>query len=67
VLFGLGWPEWLTIVGGVGGLLLTFWLMAKASISYERARRVREQAPVPSAKRDPGDSSGGLQPRKERA
>jgi hypothetical protein len=42
MLFGLGLPEWLTIVGLVGGLLLTFKLMAKASIRYEEARRKRE-------------------------
>jgi hypothetical protein len=43
LLFGLGWPEWLTIIGLVGGLILTFWIMAKASVAYERARQAREQ------------------------
>ena len=44
LLFGLGWPQWLTIIGLVGGLLLTFWLMARASVAYEEARRRREAA-----------------------
>jgi hypothetical protein len=43
VLFGLGVAEWLTIVGLVGGLLLTFVVMARASVHYEQARRAREQ------------------------
>jgi hypothetical protein len=42
MLFGLGLPEWLTIVGLVGGLLLTFVVMARASVRYEEARRRRE-------------------------
>ncbi len=41
MLLGLGLPEWLTILGLVGGLWLTFWLMARASLAYER-RRTRE-------------------------
>ena len=41
-MLGLGWPQWLTIIGLVGGLVLTFWVMAKASASYERARLARE-------------------------
>jgi hypothetical protein len=44
LLFGLGWPQWLTIIGLVGGLLLTFWLMARASVAYEQARQRRESA-----------------------
>jgi CHASE1-domain containing sensor protein len=43
VLFGLGWPQWLTIIALIGGLLLTFWVMAKASVHYEKARQSREQ------------------------
>ena len=43
MLFGLGWPQWLTIIALVGGLLLTFKMMAKASIRYEAARKAREQ------------------------
>jgi hypothetical protein len=43
LFLGLGVPEWLTIIGLVGGLLLTFKLMARASIRYEDARRRREQ------------------------
>jgi hypothetical protein len=43
VLFGLGWPQWLTILALIGGLILTFKVMARASIAYEKARRAREQ------------------------
>jgi hypothetical protein len=43
LLFGLGWPQWLTIAALVGGLILTFWVMARASIAYENARRARER------------------------
>ena len=42
MLFGLGWPQWLTIIALVGGLLLTFRTMAKASVKYEAARKARE-------------------------
>jgi hypothetical protein len=42
MLLGLGWPQWLTIIGLVGGLVLTFWVMVKASAAYERARLARE-------------------------
>lgn len=38
----MGWAQWLTIIGLVGGLLLTFKVMARASLSYEKARRRRE-------------------------
>ena len=44
MLLGLGVPEWLTIIGLVGGLLLTFKVMARAAVRYEEARRRREQA-----------------------
>jgi hypothetical protein len=43
MLLGLGLPEWLTIIGLVGGLWLTFKMMARASVAYERARKRREQ------------------------
>ena len=43
MFLGLGWPEWLTIIGLVGGLILTFWIMGKASIAYQRAREARER------------------------
>ena len=43
MLFGLGWPQWLTIAALIGGLILTFKVMARASIAYEKARRAREQ------------------------
>ena len=44
MLFGLGVPEWLTIIGLVGGLILTFYVMARASVAYERKRLQRETA-----------------------
>ena len=43
MFLGLGLPEWLTIICLVGGLVLTFWIMAKASVAYEKARQAREQ------------------------
>ena len=43
MFLGLGWPEWLTIIGLVGGLWLTFKMMARASVAYERARKAREE------------------------
>ena len=42
MLFGLGIPEWLTIIGLLGGLVLTFYIMGKASVAYERKRKARE-------------------------
>ena len=42
MLLGLGIPEWLTIIGLLGGLILTFYIMAKASVAYERKRKARE-------------------------
>jgi hypothetical protein len=39
----LGLPEWLTIIGLLGGLVLTFYVMAKASVAYEAKRKEREQ------------------------
>ena len=42
MFLGLGWPQWLTIIGLVGGLLLTFKVMARASVAYEKARKRRE-------------------------
>jgi hypothetical protein len=43
VFLGLGLPEWLTIIGLVGGLWLTFKIMARASVAYERARQARAE------------------------
>jgi hypothetical protein len=43
-VLGLGWAQWLTIIALIGGLILTFKVMARASISYEKARRAREEA-----------------------
>ena len=42
MFLGLGLPEWLLIIGLVGGLWLTFRVMARASVAYERARKARE-------------------------
>ena len=44
MLFGLGLPEWLTIIGLLGGLILTFYIMARASVAYEAKRKAREAA-----------------------
>ncbi len=41
-MFGLGWAEWLLVVGLIAGLLLTFKIMARASVAYARAREMRE-------------------------
>ena len=41
-MFGLGWPEWLLIIGLVAALWLTFKVMARASVAYDRARKARE-------------------------
>ncbi len=38
MLFGLGLPEWLTVLGLVGGLYLTFRVMARAAVAYEKKR-----------------------------
>jgi hypothetical protein len=43
-VLGLGWPQWLTIIALIGGLILTFKIMARASIAYDKARRAREGA-----------------------
>jgi hypothetical protein len=54
MVFGLGWPEWLTIIALIGALLGTFWLMARASVAYERAR-LRRQGPSQGT---PGNGDG---------
>ena len=43
MLWGLGLPQWLTIIALIGGLILTFKVMARASVRYEEARRRKEQ------------------------
>ncbi len=48
MLFGLGWPQWLTILALIGALILTLKLMGRASASYEKARRRREQQSMDS-------------------
>ena len=40
----MGLPEWLTIIGLLGGLILTFYVMARASVAYEAKRRQRAEA-----------------------
>ena len=52
-MLGLGWPQWLLIIGLVGGLWLTFRIMARASVSYEKARKAREARDRPR----PGEES----------
>jgi hypothetical protein len=44
MLFGLGLPEWLTIIALVAGLWLTLKMMARASVAYDKARQARERA-----------------------
>ncbi len=46
MLFGLGWPQWLTILALIGALILTLKLMARASVAYDKARQKREQQSV---------------------
>ena len=58
MLLGLGLPEWLTIIGLVGGLWLTFKMMARASVAYERARQRREQQEATSELRGEEDEAG---------
>jgi hypothetical protein len=55
MFLGLGLPEWLTIIGLVGGLFLTFYLMAKGSVAYERARIAREAAAREQADKTTGE------------
>jgi hypothetical protein len=43
LLWGLDLPQWLTIIALVGGLILTFKVMARASVRYEEARKRKEQ------------------------
>jgi hypothetical protein len=42
MLLGLGLPEWLTIIALVGSLFLTFWVMARGSIAYEKRREAKQ-------------------------
>lgn len=42
-MLGLGLPEWLLIIGLVGGLIITFRTMARASVAYAKAREARER------------------------
>jgi hypothetical protein len=52
MFLGLGLPEWLTMIGLVGGLWLTFWVMARASVAYERRRQLREKAQEDGGKQE---------------
>ena len=58
MLLGLGWPQWLTIIGLVGGLLLTFKIMARASLAYAKAREERERRALLDAAEDQAGSPG---------
>jgi hypothetical protein len=58
VFLGLGLPEWLTIIGLVGGLILTFYIMAKASVAYEAKRRAREAGSAGSQGQTEAGSAG---------
>jgi len=57
LFLGLGWPQWLTIIGLVGGLLLTFKIMARASLAYAKAREERERRALlePAEQAEPSD------------
>jgi type II secretory pathway pseudopilin PulG len=57
VLFGLGVPEWLAIIGLLGGLILTFYVMARASVAYE-AKRKREAGSAGSQNEREAGSAG---------
>jgi hypothetical protein len=64
MLFGLGLPEWLAIIGLLGGLVLTFYVMARASVAYEAKRQRREAGSAGSqSKREAG--SAGSQSKRE--
>ena len=51
-MLGLGWPQWLTIIGLVAGLILTFKVMARASIAYDKARKAREQQQLENGRKE---------------
>ena len=42
MFLGLGLPEWLLIIGLVAAVWLTFKVMGRASVAYDRARKARE-------------------------
>ena len=54
MLLGLGWPQWLLIIGLVGALVLTFKVMARASVAYEKARQRREALQETQAREEEG-------------
>ena len=56
MFLGLGLPQWLTIIGLVGGLLLTFKIMARASLAYAKAREERERRALLDGSGDAGAS-----------
>jgi hypothetical protein len=53
-VLGLGWPQWLVIVGLAGGLILTFKIMARASVAYEKARGSRERQENQETRKEDG-------------
>ncbi len=44
MLFGLGLPQWLTILALLGAVYLTFWVMAKGAAAYARRREMEESS-----------------------
>ena len=54
----MGWPEWLTIIGLVAGLWLTFKMMARASVAYEKARQAREARADEALAKEKTDETG---------
>jgi hypothetical protein len=65
VLFGLGLPEWLTIIGLLGGLILTFYIMARASVAYEAKRKAREAGSAGSQERNEAGSEERVEQREQ--
>ena len=65
MLFGLGLPEWLTIIGLLGGLILTFYIMARASVAYEAKRKAREAGSAGSQERNEAGSEERVEQREQ--
>ncbi len=57
MLLGLGWPQWLTIAALVAAVWLTFKVMARASVAYERKRLERETAARGGTENEEGNRS----------
>ena len=65
MLLGLGLPEWLTIIGLLGGLILTFYVMARASVAYEAKRKAREAGSAGSQEQSEAGSAGSQEQSEE--